>query len=59
MIPPRVLDVKPEHRVLDMCAAPGSKTGQLIEAIHRGGEGGSLPKGRVVQLALFCYVLLI
>jgi len=34
MIPPLVLDVKPHHKVLDMCAAPGSKTGQLIEAIH-------------------------
>ena len=34
MIPPLVLDVKPHHKVLDMCAAPGSKTGQLIEAMH-------------------------
>ncbi|SCU91334.1 LADA_0F09340g1_1 [Lachancea dasiensis] len=34
MIPPLVLDVKPEHTVLDMCAAPGSKTAQLIEALH-------------------------
>ena len=34
MIPPLVLDVKPQHKVLDMCAAPGSKTGQLIEAMH-------------------------
>jgi len=34
MIPPIVLDVKPHHKVLDMCAAPGSKTGQLIEAMH-------------------------
>lgn len=34
MIPPIVLDVKPSHSVLDMCAAPGSKTAQLIEALH-------------------------
>ncbi|SCU83554.1 LAME_0C05600g1_1 [Lachancea meyersii CBS 8951] len=34
MIPPIVLDVKPEHAVLDMCAAPGSKTAQMIEALH-------------------------
>ena len=34
MIPPLVLDVKPWHKVLDMCAAPGSKTAQLIEMIH-------------------------
>jgi 16S rRNA C967 or C1407 C5-methylase (RsmB/RsmF family) len=34
MIPPLLLDVKPNHWVLDMCAAPGSKTAQIIEAIH-------------------------
>lgn len=34
MVPPLVLDVKPSHKVLDMCAAPGSKTAQLIEMIH-------------------------
>lgn len=34
MIPPLVLDVEPHHFVLDMCAAPGSKTAQLIESLH-------------------------
>ncbi|CAG8640670.1 1458_t:CDS:2, partial [Scutellospora calospora] len=34
MIPPLLLDVKPGHWVLDMCAAPGSKTVQIIEAMH-------------------------
>ena len=34
MIPPLLLGVEPGHRVLDMCAAPGSKTAQLIEALH-------------------------
>jgi len=29
MIPPRVLDPKPGEMVLDMCAAPGSKTTQI------------------------------
>ncbi|KAK3073001.1 tRNA (cytosine-5-)-methyltransferase ncl1, partial [Teratosphaeriaceae sp. CCFEE 6253] len=38
MIPPLVLDVRPEHTVLDLCAAPGSKSAQLIEAIHAGEE---------------------
>jgi 16S rRNA C967 or C1407 C5-methylase (RsmB/RsmF family) len=31
MIPPVVLDSKPHHIVLDMAAAPGSKTSQLLE----------------------------
>lgn len=35
MIPPIVLEVEPHHTVLDMCAAPGSKTAQLLEALHR------------------------
>lgn len=34
MIPPLFLDVQQHHIVLDMCAAPGSKTAQLIEALH-------------------------
>eukprot|EP00127_Corallochytrium_limacisporum_P006782 Clim_evm52s235 gene=Clim_evmTU52s235 len=38
MIPPLVLDVHPHHRVLDMCAAPGSKSAQLIEALHAEGD---------------------
>ncbi len=35
MLPPIVLAVEPQHAVLDMCAAPGSKTLQLVEALHR------------------------
>jgi len=46
MIPPIVLDVKPHHKVLDMRAAPGSKTAQLIEAIHAVED--VVPKGLVV-----------
>ncbi|TFK49467.1 S-adenosyl-L-methionine-dependent methyltransferase [Heliocybe sulcata] len=34
MLPPLLLDVQPHHVVLDMCAAPGSKTAQLLEALH-------------------------
>ncbi|XP_031261278.1 tRNA (cytosine(34)-C(5))-methyltransferase-like [Pistacia vera] len=30
MVPPLFLDVQPDHFILDMCAAPGSKTFQLI-----------------------------
>ncbi|RKO87245.1 S-adenosyl-L-methionine-dependent methyltransferase, partial [Blyttiomyces helicus] len=46
MIPVLLLDVKPEHSVLDMCAAPGSKTAQIIEAIHANDE--PIPSGLVV-----------
>jgi 16S rRNA C967 or C1407 C5-methylase (RsmB/RsmF family) len=34
MIPPLLMDVQPHHYVLDMCAAPGSKSAQLLEALH-------------------------
>lgn len=34
MIPPLLMDIEPHHSVLDMCAAPGSKTAQLVEALH-------------------------
>jgi multisite-specific tRNA:(cytosine-C5)-methyltransferase len=34
MIPPLLLDVQPHHYVLDVCAAPGSKSVQLLEALH-------------------------
>jgi len=36
MIPPLFLDVKPDHWVLDLCAAPGSKTSQMLEMMHWG-----------------------
>ncbi len=34
MIPPLLLDLKPGQRVFDMCAAPGSKTAQVLEFLH-------------------------
>ncbi|XP_013138229.1 PREDICTED: tRNA (cytosine(34)-C(5))-methyltransferase [Papilio polytes] len=46
MIPPVVLDVQPHHKVLDMCAAPGSKTAQLIEFLHADEE--KVPSGFVM-----------
>eukprot|EP00210_Caulerpa_lentillifera_P001507 g1445.t1 len=46
MIPPLVLDVQPHHRILDMCAAPGSKTAQLLEMIHS--HPTNAPQGVVV-----------
>lgn len=49
MIPPVVLDPKPHHIILDMAAAPGSKTSQLLEIVNLPSEKGSHePKGCVV-----------
>lgn len=48
MIPPLLLDVRPEHLVLDLCAAPGSKTAQLVEQMHKGCEPGEMPTGLVI-----------
>lgn len=48
MVPPLFLDVQPNHYVLDMCAAPGSKTAQLVEALHVGCEPGQIPSGVVI-----------
>ena len=33
MMPVQALDIQPGHRVLDLCAAPGSKTTQIAEAL--------------------------
>ncbi|CAH1116517.1 unnamed protein product [Phaedon cochleariae] len=46
MIPPLVLDVEPHHKVLDMCAAPGSKTAQLLELLHN--KDDPIPSGYVI-----------
>ncbi|RKO95493.1 S-adenosyl-L-methionine-dependent methyltransferase, partial [Caulochytrium protostelioides] len=47
MVPPLFLDVQPGHIVLDMCAAPGSKTAQILEAIDQA-DSGDLLQGMVV-----------
>ncbi|CCI48359.1 unnamed protein product [Albugo candida] len=47
MIPPLLLQVQPEHKVLDMCAAPGSKTSQILESLHAG-SSNTIPSGLVV-----------
>lgn len=48
MVPPLFLDVHPDHFVLDMCAAPGSKTFQLLEIVHQSTAPGCLPDGLVI-----------
>lgn len=47
MIPPLVMDVQPHHKCLDLCAAPGSKTAQIIEALHSDTDG-KIPTGFVI-----------
>ncbi|XP_020860107.1 RNA cytosine C(5)-methyltransferase NSUN2 [Phascolarctos cinereus] len=47
MIPPLLLNVQPHHKILDMCAAPGSKTAQLIEMLHAD-MNVSFPEGFVI-----------
>jgi len=37
MIPPLILDPKPEDRILDLCAAPGSKTTQMAAMMKNKG----------------------
>lgn len=58
MIPPLLLNVQSHHKVLDMCAAPGSKTAQLIEFLHKDEE--KVPDGLIVANDLDnkrCYML--
>ncbi|KAJ3181791.1 tRNA (cytosine(34)-C(5))-methyltransferase [Geranomyces variabilis] len=47
MIPVELMDVKPHHVVLDMCASPGSKTAQILEALHAD-ESDAIPEGLVI-----------
>ena len=48
MLPPALVDVQPGMTVLDMCAAPGSKTTQLVEQL------GSATTGSGVVVANDC-----
>jgi tRNA (cytosine34-C5)-methyltransferase len=48
MIPPLLLDVQPDHFVLDMCASPGSKTSQMLEALHAREVNQIVPRGLIV-----------
>ncbi|KAI7867502.1 S-adenosyl-L-methionine-dependent methyltransferase [Spinellus fusiger] len=48
MVPPLLMDIQPHQWVLDMCAAPGSKTAQIIEAVHANDKLDETPTGLVV-----------
>ncbi|TNV84770.1 hypothetical protein FGO68_gene17463 [Halteria grandinella] len=46
MIPVTLLHIEPHHKCLDMCAAPGSKTIQILEYLHQ--NGIKIPEGFVI-----------
>lgn len=48
MVPPLALDVHPHHKCIDMCAAPGSKTSQLLEIVNRSLSSPEEQQGIVV-----------
>ncbi|KAL4970536.1 tRNA (cytosine-C5-)-methyltransferase [Aspergillus stella-maris] len=48
MIPPLLMDLRPGMTVLDMCAAPGSKSAQLMEMVHAGEEDAMLQVSKQV-----------
>jgi 16S rRNA C967 or C1407 C5-methylase (RsmB/RsmF family) len=48
MVPPLALNVLPHHKCLDMCAAPGSKTSQLLEIVSRSMDDAEECQGLVV-----------
>ena len=35
MIPPMLMGIKPNSKIFDMCAAPGSKTAQFLEIFYK------------------------
>ena len=45
MVPVALLDVQPHHACCDMCASPGSKTTQAIEAIFAHGDAAAARGG--------------
>ena len=47
MIPPLVLDPKPSEKILDLAAAPGSKTTQIASLMHGEGEITAVDNNRV------------
>lgn len=51
MIPPLILGVEPGHKVLDTCAAPGSKTAQLLEFQLRNFAGKDIANNEGFVLA--------
>lgn len=53
MIPAIFLDVRSHHTALDMCAAPGSKTEQLLSAFHFNRSTGTVCSSRQSAIITF------
>ncbi|KPA78599.1 putative mitochondrial methyltransferase [Leptomonas pyrrhocoris] len=47
-IPVQVLDVQPHHSVIDLCAAPGSKTLQALDEMLNGGWSPEMCRGVLI-----------
>lgn len=47
MLPPLVLDAKPEEHILDLCAAPGSKTSQIAAMMNNTGRLVAIEKDAI------------
>ena len=47
-LPPLLLDAQPEHIIADLCAAPGSKSLQILDALHAGLPPAAVPPGIIV-----------
>ena len=48
MVPVFLLDLQPHHRVLDMCASPGSKSKHALEIMHALAAKDEIPTGFVI-----------
>ncbi|CAK9082414.1 unnamed protein product [Durusdinium trenchii] len=48
MVPVMLLKVQPHHFVADLCAAPASKTLQLLDVMNPGVRTGEVPQGLLV-----------
>lgn len=51
MVPPLLIDLRPGQSVVDLCAAPGSKTAQLLEALQNSPPGENALSGAGLVVA--------
>jgi len=48
MLPVQALGIESHHKVLELCAAPGSKTMQILDLFNKGGMEQAAPNGMLV-----------